>query len=476
MNILKCRKKWAALCLLFFFIQSLNLTLIPTHVHGLSIDDEAEMGANFLAQIRKYFEFVADDFANQYINDLGQYLIKPVDIKHFPYHFYIVKDGSVNAFAAPGGHIFFFSGLIQELDDIDEFASVMCHEIGHVYSRHLSKRLAMSKKIGLATLAGVLAGALIGGPVAQAMIMGSQAVGIQSQLHYSREDERQADQLGLKYTRLAGFDPNGMLGTLQKLNKGYVGPHRIPAYLLTHPTGPERIALMESLLSRTPPPPSRSEADLFRKLYPFFKTVVTAKSLEPREAESLFLRELSRDPEEPESHFGLGIVYSEMARHDLAIDHLKKALARRPRFVPILTSLGAAYLMNGRTEKALEVLEDALERDDRSRAALFLLGLAHERLDQYDRAIRYYERLVAQRPFKNDVYYHLGISYGRQNRLALAHYNFGRFFSLEGKHETAGFHFRKAKQLAQNDPALSKKIQREMDKMISENDDILTRP
>ncbi|NIR12428.1 MAG: M48 family metalloprotease, partial [Desulfobacterales bacterium] len=96
------------------------------------------------------------------------------------------------------GHIFVFSGLINEMEEIDELAAVMCHEIAHVTARHLAHRIEQSKNLGWATLAGILAGILIGGSAGAAVMAGSQAATAQAQLHYSREDERQADQLGFK--------------------------------------------------------------------------------------------------------------------------------------------------------------------------------------------------------------------------------------------------------------------------------------
>ncbi|MGD9076294.1 MAG: M48 family metalloprotease, partial [Desulfobacteraceae bacterium] len=121
------------------------------------------MGEKFLIQIRQILDFVDDDYAQQYISALGHYLLRPLEIRYFPFHFYLVKDYDLNAFAGPGGHIFVFSGLINEMDNIDELAAVMCHEIAHVTARHLAHRMEQSKNLGWATLAGLLAGILIGG-------------------------------------------------------------------------------------------------------------------------------------------------------------------------------------------------------------------------------------------------------------------------------------------------------------------------
>ncbi|MEJ2024645.1 MAG: M48 family metalloprotease, partial [Deltaproteobacteria bacterium] len=183
----------------FLIMGGLLFAPLPPFVstaNALSIDKEVTLGKQFLAEIRRHEELLEDDDADGYLNDLGQYLLESIKIKPFPFHFHIIKDDTLNAFAAPGGQIFFYSGLIEIMDNCDMLAGVMAHEIGHSTARHLSNRVDQSKKIGLATMAGILAGIFVGGAAANALITGSMAAGIQAQLHYSREDERQADQLG----------------------------------------------------------------------------------------------------------------------------------------------------------------------------------------------------------------------------------------------------------------------------------------
>ena len=130
---------------------------------------------------------VDDDFAHRYINSLGQYLIRPLETKPFPFRFYNVKHKALNAFAGPGGHIYVFSGLVEAVDSLDELVAVLCHEIGHVSARHIASRFEQNKKIGMATMVGVLAGVVAGvaGGGAGAgfgVAAGSMAAGQQAQL------------------------------------------------------------------------------------------------------------------------------------------------------------------------------------------------------------------------------------------------------------------------------------------------------
>jgi len=430
--------------------------------HALSIDDERDMGQEFLFQAKQQFPFIDDPFANQYLNELGQYLLLPLETKAFFFHFYIIKDNTLNAFAAPGGHIFVFSGLIEAMTEVDELAAVICHEIGHVSARHLAKRIEQSKNIGIATMAGIIAGMLIGGPVASAVIAGSMAASMQAQLHFSREDERQADQLSYKYMKPASFDPAGMIRALQEIQKGsWLGTGKAPAYLLTHPTGPERMSNLESMLAEYSSQVLTEDAVRFKALWPAFKTIVKARSLDPHDALAAFQNEIKKDPGAFLPHLGLGIVYMEESRYDLAIEELKKALEGHSDFIPTLRTLAEAYQASGQDEKSLPVLEKVLRLDNGDRAAMYLLGLTYEGMGREDKALALFEKLSYLPPVRDDVFYHLGLVYGRENQLGLAHYNFGVYFKLMGEMHKARFHFQKAKELAKGDPALMKKIEKE---------------
>jgi len=452
----------AFLAILFLVLSP--VFLLPSSAAALSIEEETVLGQKFLAEVRKHYEVLDNDYANGFINDLGQYLTEAVKTKPFPFHFYIIKESSLNAFSAPGGLIFFYSGLIDAMDNCDMLAAVMAHEIGHSTARHLSHRIEQNKKIGLATIAGILAGVFIGGgAAANALITGSMAAGLQAQLHYSREDERQADQLGFRYSTEAGFLPQGLIAALKKIEQGsWMDPGKTPPYLLTHPTGPERMANIDSMVKQYSAVPVKKEADRFRAIFPLFKTVVQAVSMDPDEAERQFLQDLKKAPDSPNAHLGLGIVYGAQSEFGYAVSNLQKALEKRPDSVLILQTLGKTYQLMGKDREAVMVLKKALTLENENTASLFTLALSYENLEDYQEAIELLRRLASLNPSRNEIYYHLGISYGRQNRLALAHYNFGRYFKALGELQKARFHFQKARELAQNDTDLLKKIHRAM--------------
>jgi predicted Zn-dependent protease len=430
--------------------------------YALSIEDEWKMGQAFLLQIRNQYELVSDPFASKYINDLGQYLLAPLETRPFPFHFYIISDDTLNAFAGPGGHIFFYSGLIEAMDSVDELAAVMCHEIGHIAARHLSKRIDQAKNIGIGTMAGILAGILVGGPLAAALITGSMAAGMQAQYHFSREDERQADQLSYKYIKPSTFDSKAMIGALQKIQKGnWIGTGQTPPYLLTHPTGPERMSNLESLSNTDKPLSLSKEAVYLEALFPAFQTIVMAICKKPEDAMEKFQNTLKKDPDAWLPQLGLGIVFLRDNRYPEAITVLNKARQKQPEFLPILRTLGEAYLMNGEQQKARHVIETALDLNHSDKAALLLMGTIYQEEGKMGNALRIFEKLSYLPPVKNDVYYHLGVCYGRDKQLALAHFNFGIYFKNMGQFKKAMFHFNKAKEIAAGNTTLMEKIHKE---------------
>ena len=458
-HFLRRPRHWTVL--FFLFLISL-CSLFPEKASpALSTEEEKQLGEKFLLEIRRYYNLVEDDFANEYINNLGKYLIQSLESRPFPFRFYIIKDSTLNAFAAPGGHIFVFYGIIDTMEEVDELAAVICHEIAHVTARHLAKRIDQSQKIGLATMAGVLAGAFIGGKAAGAVMAGSVAAGIQAQLHYSRDDERQADQMGYKYMDQAGFHPSGLINTLNKMSKGqWADTEKIPAYLMTHPTGSERMASLDALVRDYIQKPDNRETSKFKKDFPYFRTFLAARCLSRSEAEQRFHSELERNPRSAQANFGYGLVLKEQSDYETAIEHFRTALNENPNSPVLLRFLGETYHLSDRDKEGIEIYEKLVAMDPQDRETLYLLAKAYMDMEQYAKAIPHFERLIIMSPLKYEIYQHLGVCYGREERLALAHYYFGIYFSRLGNPEKSRFHLNKAEGLAGSDTALRDRIRK----------------
>ena len=165
---------------------------------AISISEEKKIAGEFMEAIRMQNQLIKDPMAVALVTEVGKRIVAQLPPQPFPFSFYIVDDGQFNAFASPWGNIFVHRGLITALDNVDELAGILGHESAHAVCRHVSQMIDRSKVVNIGTLAGVLAGALVGasggGDAAQAVVVGSMAVGQTSMLAYSRENETEADQ------------------------------------------------------------------------------------------------------------------------------------------------------------------------------------------------------------------------------------------------------------------------------------------
>jgi tetratricopeptide (TPR) repeat protein len=189
---------------------------------------------------------------------------------------------------------------------------------------------------------------------------------------------------------------------------------------------------------------------------------VAAKTGDPHDMEVQFSRALEKDPGSVLAHYGLGIVSQVRSDYDKAISHFQEALKGSPDSLPLLRKLAESYQLKGQDKEALGILERATKIDSQDKSSLFLLAKSYQNLEEDAKAIPFYERLILMPPVKDEVYYDLGLAYGRQNRLAQAHYNFGIFFKRTGAKSKAKFHFQKAEDLSRGDPVLQGKIREAM--------------
>ena len=217
----------AVLFLLFF---------LPSRSSAVTLQEERELGEQVLRQVQRRWQFVQDPAVNNYVNRIGKRILQSLDPQPFEYRFFVLNTQDVNAFAVPGGYVFINSGLILLVENEDELVSVICHEIGHVVARHIAKRSEQGQKISLVSLGALLAAILVGGPAAGAITTTTLAASQTAMLKYSREDEEEADYLGLKFMMRAQYDTRCLITMLKKFRR-ITGPASgdPPAYLLTHP-------------------------------------------------------------------------------------------------------------------------------------------------------------------------------------------------------------------------------------------------
>ncbi|MCH7314416.1 M48 family metalloprotease [Acinetobacter sp. ANC 3882] len=158
----------------------------------------------------------------------------------------IIKDPQINAFAVPGGLFALNTGLITSAKNLDEIAGVMAHEIAHVSQRHYSRSQEAFKGQGLLALAGILVGAAIAsqtdGNAGAAVMMGTQAALMDNQLSYSRNQEREADRIGMQFMSAAGYNPQSMADYFETMHRATSRVSFLPDFWFTHPLTTERMS------------------------------------------------------------------------------------------------------------------------------------------------------------------------------------------------------------------------------------------
>ena len=414
---------------------------------AITVHEEEELSREFLKVIFQRYDIVREPMVTSYLARLGRRLLEALPPQPFEYHFYMVDDPTFNAFATPAGHIFINSGLVAALENEDELAGIIGHEIAHVVCRHISQKIERSKKIGAATLAGVVAGVLLGsaggGEAAGALMAGSMAAGQSLALAYSREDEMQADQLGLLNLTQTGFNGEGLLTSLKKIrSRQWFGTQEIPTYLKTHPAVEDRMAYIDNWLQHAPPASAsakRSELEFVR-----FHTWVSASTGDPQSDRQRFINAVGRDPSDPMAHYGLALSLERCGDNSGALDQLQQALARRPLDPYLLKDLGRPYFLHRRHAKALTVLEGVTDGPAPPPEALFYLGRTQLELGRQDQGLRTLDTLVARWPDYPEARYFLGEAFGRAGRLAEAHYHLGIYHYLRRDMKNARFHLERA--------------------------------
>jgi predicted Zn-dependent protease len=428
--------------LLCLFTSLFSSFLFPAQLPALTLQEERELGEKVLQEVQRRWQFVQDPSVNNYVNRIGKRILESIDPQPFEYRFYVLNTPDVNAFAVPGGFLFINSGLILLVEKEDELASVICHEIGHVVGRHIAKRSEKGQKISLATLGGILAAILVGGKAAGALTTTTLAASQTAMLKYSREDEEEADYLGLKFMMRAGYDTQSMITMLKKLRR-ISGPASgdPPAYLLTHPAVEERTAELEIQMARYPQEKviHNPAGNLHR-----VQTKLIVEEKDIARAVTYFENYLKRMPDDPEAFFGLGLAEKRMGALDRAIENFSKAASLFPEDGEVYRELGAAYLLKANIPEAQKNLQRARSLSSSDAMTYFYLGRVYSEQKLADEALQSFLRARELNPHLPELYYHLGIAYGAKGLLGPAYQSFGYYYLSIGDRKTALFHLNRA--------------------------------
>lgn len=232
----------------------------------LSIGQEMQMGDYYVRQLRGSAPLINDPLLVQYINGLGMRLVSHANSVKTPFHFYLVNNDEINAFAFFGGNVVLHSALFRYADNESQLASVMAHEISHVTQRHLARAMEDQKRSAPLTWAGALGSILLAMASPQAgmaALTGTLAGTQQGMITFTQQNEQEADRIGIQVLQRSGFDPQAMPTFLEKLLDQSRYASRPPEILLTHPLPESRLADARNRANQMRPVVVQSSADFY---------------------------------------------------------------------------------------------------------------------------------------------------------------------------------------------------------------------
>ncbi len=326
----------------------------------ISAAEERQLGRTFIRNARRQMRFIDDPELKTYLARLGHRLALNSDSPEQEFHFYLIEDPALNAFAVPGGHIAVHTGLILAAEDESELAAVVAHEIAHITQRHLPRMLDQAQSQSLPALAAVVAAVLLGGPAASAALTMTNAAMIENQLKYSRTFEREADAIGIQALSRSGYDARAMPRFFLRMEQwARIQESNAPEFLRTHPLTANRIAESQARADAYPSPDPLPQ-DHFRHAQAKIRALYSERA---DHAAQTFAADLHNGSQRDSAavRYGLSLALMRTGDYSSARREIHALVADFPRRLAYRIAQAEVEMAAGEYEKALEYFEDARE-------------------------------------------------------------------------------------------------------------------
>lgn len=326
--------------------------------------EEQRLGEEFMRSVRRAVTIIDDPEVQEYIQNLGYRLVAGADPQPYRFTFFVVQDANINAFAGPGGYIGVNSGLILASQNESELASVLAHETAHVAQHHLLRSFDKANRTNLPATAALIAALILGAhnpQVAEAAIASTVAGSQQMQINFTRDNELEADRVGLRILARAGYDPLNMPAFFERLQKATrYYESGMPKLLMDHPVTTSRIADTRNRAEQYPRrinPPDDLAFELIRAKL----RVLTGD--EPRKAVEYYEASLEQKDytHEQAARYGYALALLHNGKLDAARGQIKWLLDKSPNRIAYLILEAQLESAAGNGKAALKLYGDALK-------------------------------------------------------------------------------------------------------------------
>lgn len=419
----------------------------------VSKQQEYELGRAWLQAFRSRVKPFEDPLLQEYLENLVLDLATHSDLTELDLELVIVKNPTINAFAVPGGVVGVHTGLFRYAENEDQIAAVMAHELAHLSQRHFARSVAEQKKNSTLALAGLLATVVLAasgsGDGAMAALATTRAAALENQLRYSRQNEQEADRLGMETLYRSGRDPSaaGDMFSIMQRTFRYLGTN-VPEFLRSHPLTEKRI---NDARNRVHVYPKRQYQQ--NDYYDLMKArALVSEALTPRQGVAEFEAKLAgNERNSVTAQYGLVLALMAAERWQEAKQKLEPLLERFPTTLALQLDMAKIDSGIGRHDLALARLDKARNFQPRSYPLLMAYGQIQWNKLDYDGAADTYKLLTEMRPSDPQVWYNLAEVRGLEGDIAEVHLARAEYFVLVGAYPQAQEHLGRAEKLLEQD-------------------------
>lgn len=419
----------------------------------ISQQKEHELGRAWLMAYRSRINEYHDPLLRDYLEQLLYKLASNSQLEDRRLELIVINNASMNAFAVPGGVIGIHTGLFRYAKTEHQLSSVLAHELAHLSQRHFARRIDEQRKNTAKSLAGMLASlvlaATVGGDAGLAGLTATQAASQQSMLRYSRQNEQEADRLGLQTMVASGMDPTAMAAMFEEMLRitRYTGS-RAPEFLLTHPLTENRVADAKNRINQLPP---RHYADN-KEFHLMRIRALIAIDNNPSLTLNRFQHELKGDTLSSEAAlYGVALSHMGLGHYDEA----KKAIQKLLKQTPDSLTYQLADIEIDRAKKnfdlAISKTKDLLKYQSDNYPLRMSLAETYLKANRYLESEQVLDTLAESHPNSPEVWFQLAEVRGLAGNISGVHKARAQYFILNGVFDKARDQLGYARKLLVND-------------------------